>query len=91
MEQGVLAGVLKNGVKVELCEASSFSGNLEIGLKIGGELVNVVSVAGKRRGSSIECKTISTNIVRISLPVVDAPPVTKPRVPPTLSDVAPTR
>jgi hypothetical protein len=89
MEQVVFSGALKNGMKVDLLEASSFSGNTEVALKIGGQLVNVVSVAGKRRGETIECKTIETCVVKIHKPATEAPPADKPRTPPTLSDVVP--
>jgi len=91
MEKSLFSGSLQNGVKVELIEASSnFSGNTEVALKMGGEIVNVVSVSGKRRGDRVECKTVSTNIVKFNKPATEeSPPEAKPRVTPTLSDVIP--
>lgn len=93
MEKGLFSGNLQNGVKVELVEASSnFSGNTEVALKMGGEIVNVVSVSGKRRGDRVECKTVTTNVVKFNKPATEeSPPEVKPRVAPTLSDVVPTR
>ena len=81
MSKSLFAGRLSNGVAIELLEAESFTGNVEIAVKIAGELASVSAVRELRTGG-ISVKTTSSPVKVKGEPA--SPNISKP----TLSDVA---